>query len=240
MALRAIHEFDSALRYAFETGAHDRGVAFVVKDHANRVIPCAPSKILASDIVALRPGGAYLPFGFQTRSKTTMTPIIQRIEHLIPADALNGRKSVKVSTETAIKLIDLVESCLDFETGYGFDWGACRAAVEYFSRITSPLDQRNLCWIIAETGRTLSRIRAGGRYSDAPYTYQDREVAQRIGGSLPVLAMFRQEGREEDGWRGTPFWWPVLFAPAKAAPSVFASTIRDNGEAADNDGEEAN
>jgi hypothetical protein len=36
-----------------------------------------------------------------------------------------------------------------------------------------------------------------------------------------------KDGREEDGWRGTPFWWPVLFAPAKAAPSVFASNISD-------------
>ena len=25
----------------------------------------------------------------------------------------------------------------------------------------------------------------------------------------------------------TPFWWPVLVAPAKAAPSVFASNISD-------------
>jgi hypothetical protein len=64
LALRSIHEFGTALRYAFETGAHDRGVAFVLKDQTNRVIPCAPNKILVSDIVALRPGSAYLPVGF--------------------------------------------------------------------------------------------------------------------------------------------------------------------------------
>ena len=60
LALRSIHEFDSALRHAFESGAHDRGVAFVVKDQSNGIIPCAPNKILVSDIVALRPGSAYL------------------------------------------------------------------------------------------------------------------------------------------------------------------------------------
>lgn len=58
--------------------------------------------------------------------------------------------------------------------------------------------------------------------------HQDRAMVRQIGGALPVLAMFRQMGREEDGWRGVPFWWPALFAPTTAAPSIFASTIRDN------------
>lgn len=75
LALRSIHEFDSALRYAFEKGAHDRGVAFVVKDAASGIIPCAPNKILVSNIVALRPGGAHLPVGFQTKSRTTLAPL---------------------------------------------------------------------------------------------------------------------------------------------------------------------
>jgi hypothetical protein len=227
MALRGIHQFDSALRYAFETGAHDRGVAFVVKDHSNRVIPCAPNKILASDIVALRPGGALLPFGFQTKSKSTIKPIVQKLDTLIPKAALNGGRPVKVPTETAIEIIDLVESSFNFEPGYGFDWEACRAAIEYFSKIASPPNQKDFCWIIGATGRSLSRKRAEGRFSDAPHTYQDRAKVRQIGGTSPVIAMFRQEGLEKDGWRGTPFWWPVLFAPLKAAPSIFASTIRD-------------
>lgn len=235
MALRGIHEFDSALRHAFETGAHDRGVAFVVKDHANRVIPCAPNKILASDIVALRPGKALLPFGFQTKPKTTMTPIIRKIDALMPKVALDGKQAVKISTEMAINIVDLIEPCFDFEAGYGFDWEACRAAIEYFSRIACPPDEKDACWIIGSTGRTLSRVRAEGRFSDAPHTYQDRATVRQIGGALPVIAMFRQEGREQDGWRGTPFWWPVLFAPANAAPSIFASTIRGNEFAEEND-----
>jgi hypothetical protein len=64
-------------------------------------------------------------------------------------------------------------------------------------------------------------------------------MVRQIGGALPVLAMFRQMGREEDGWRGTPFWWPALFAPTTAAPSIFASTIRDNENLEENAGEDA-
>jgi hypothetical protein len=235
MALRAIHEFDSALRYAFETGAHDRGVAFVVKDHANRVIPCAPNKILASDIVALRPGSAYLPVGFQTKARTTMTAITQRLDRLIPVAQLEADEVAKIKTETAIEIICLIERCFDFEPGYGFDWEACRAAIEYFSKIASPPEEKGECVIVGGTARKLSWKRAEGRFSDAPHTMQDRATIRKIIGHQPILVLSRQDGREEDGWRGTPFWWPVLFAPALAAASVFASTIRDNDEEPDSD-----
>jgi hypothetical protein len=226
-AMRSIHQFDSALRYAFETGAHDRGVAFVVRDSANRVIPCAPNKILASDIVALRPGSAYLPIGFQTKAKSTLRPIVQQLDKLIPRRDLDAGDSQKLRTETAIDIIDLIERCFEFEPGYGFDWEACKAAVEYFSRIVPPPAEKGHCLILGGTGRKLSRVRASGRFSDAPHTMQDRAAVRKIDSHLPILVLSRQDGREEDGWRGGPFWWPVLFAPAKAAPSVFASKIPD-------------
>lgn len=82
--------------------------------------------------------------------------------------------------------------------------------------------------LVGGTGRRLSWKRAEGRFSDAPHTMQDRATIRKIIGHKPVLVLSRQDGREEDGWRGTPFWWPVLFAPSKSAPSVFASTIRDS------------
>ncbi len=235
-ALRSIHQFDSALRHAFETGAHDRGVAFVVKDQANRVIPCAPNKILVSDIVALRPGGAHLPIGFQTKSKSTLAPIMQKLEKLIPKKKLDAGEVATIKTETAIEIVTLIESCFNFEPGYNFDWEACRAAIEYFSTIVPPPAEKGECLVLGGTGRQLSRQRAGGRFSDAPHTMQDRAAVRGIAGHQPILVLSQQEGREEDGWRGAPFWWPVLFAPASAAPSVFASTIRDDG--AENDFED--
>jgi Z1 domain len=230
MALRAIHEFDSALRHAFESGAHDRGVAFVVKDHANRIIPCAPNKILVSDIVALRPGKAHLPVGFRTKARSMMMPIMQKLDRIIPMARLEGGAVTKINTETAIEIISLIERCFEFEPGYGFDWEACRAAIEYFSKIASPPEEKGECVILGGIGRKLSWKRAEGRFSDAPHTMQDRAAIRSIIGHQPILVLSRQDGREDDGWRGTPFWWPVLFAPAKAAPSIFASTIRDDSE----------
>ncbi len=236
-ALRAIHQFDSALRHAFETGAHDRGVAFMVKDSSNRVIPCAPNKILVSDIVALKPGGAHLPVGFQTRARSTLAPIMQKLEKLIPIQKLDSGRPISIPTETAIKIIDLIEGCYEFEPGYGFDWEACRAAIEYFSKIASPPANRGSCLILGGTNRRLSRQRAGGRFSDAPHTMQDRATVRSIVGHQPILVLSHQEGREVDGWRDVPFWWPVLFAPAESAPSIFASTMRDNSVEEDNEDE---
>ena len=68
--MRKIHEFDAALREAFESGAHDRGVYFIQCDAQNRVIPCSPNKLMFSEVVSIRPGRRLLPTGFQTVAKS--------------------------------------------------------------------------------------------------------------------------------------------------------------------------
>ncbi len=231
-ALKRVHEFDSALRHAFETNAHDRGVAFVHKEPGGRVIPCAPSKVLASNIVALRPGRSHLPIGFQTKPKSSIRATILKIDRLVPELALGApRVAVKISTSVAFEILGHVEETLEFETGYDFDWKACGAALEYFARTAAPPAERDACWLVADTGRRMSRVRADGeRYSDAPDGPGDRKLVAEIDDGLPRLVLLRQDGLEEDGWRGHPFWWPVLYAPASAKPAIFASTVRPDDD----------
>ncbi len=64
--MKRIHEFDAALREAFESGAHEGGVYFIQKDPSNRLIPCSPNKLLFSDVVSIRPGRRLVLSGFQT------------------------------------------------------------------------------------------------------------------------------------------------------------------------------
>ena len=232
--LRRIHEFDAALRHAFLTGAHDRGVAFVMKDDSNRVIPCAPSKILVSNIIALRPNGALVPFGFQTKAKTDLVRIAAAVMKLVPSDAVDTQAPIQIKCDEAVAILSAIEPSFNFEDGYIFDWEAARAAIEYYSKVASPPDTRGACWLFAQTGRTISRKRGGGRYSDAPLSYQERAAFRSLPGSLPILALLQQEGREEDGWRGSPFWWPVLVAPARSVPSIFATSVHEN-DATDDD-----
>ncbi len=66
--LYTINEFENTLRGAFESGAHEQGVVFIQSDAASRVRPCAPNKVLLSNVVAIRPTGMYLPTGFHTRT----------------------------------------------------------------------------------------------------------------------------------------------------------------------------
>ena len=225
VALTRIHGFDAALREAFETGAHDRGVAFIHKDLSNRVQPCAPNKILMSDITALRPGRAYLPFGFQTIAKTYLTKVTEEIDRLLPSAGKKEDGIVKAKVDDAIRVIDLIEKTFEFENGYSFDWEACRAAIEYYSRIAAPDADKGTCWLLAVTGRRLSRMREGGRFSNAPHTKQQSMIAETMKDKLPIVMFFRQEGSQTSGWRDAPFWWPVFFPPANAAPTIFAASF---------------
>jgi hypothetical protein len=51
---------------AFESGARERGVYFIQKVPANRVVSCSSNKFMFSQIVIIRPGRRLLPVGFQT------------------------------------------------------------------------------------------------------------------------------------------------------------------------------
>ena len=226
-ALKRIHEFDSALRDAFMKGAHDRGVAFILKDIAGRVAPCAPSKILMSDLTPLRPGKAYLPVGFQTKARTTIAHTVEKIDRLVPPAAMNVNRPLKISTDAAIEIIELIKTTLDDSEVEPFDWKAMVAAVEYYSRIAAPEADRGNCWILAATDRDIARVRTGGRFSNAPHTKQQEAIVAGLDGRLPILMLFRQNGAADRGWRDAPFWWPVLFPPTRSTPAIFAASISE-------------
>lgn len=63
--MKKIHEFDSALRDAFLSGDHERGVYFIRRDITDRLMPCSPNKLMFSKITTVRPGKRLLPVGFQ-------------------------------------------------------------------------------------------------------------------------------------------------------------------------------
>ena len=223
-ALRRIHQFDAALRDAFMKGAHDRGVAFILKDVTNRVAPCAPSKILMSDVTPLRPGKAFLPVGFQTKARTTIGKVVEKIDRLVPTEAKSADRPIKVTTDDVIALIDLIRSTFEDDEVDPFDWKALRGAIEYYSRIAAPEADRGKCWLLAPTGRRLSRQRPGGRFSNAPFSPEEASLVASVGGLLPFLMLIRQEGEAAHGWRDAPFWWPVLFPPLPSVPAIFAAS----------------
>ncbi len=82
--LFTINNFENALRDAFQNGTHDQGVVFIQADSTRRVRPCAPNKVLLSNVVAVSPNGLYLPTGFDTCVGQEMVKTQKALDALIP------------------------------------------------------------------------------------------------------------------------------------------------------------
>ncbi len=70
----------------------------------------------------------------------------------------------------------------------------------------------------------------GAAFSNAPDDNAiDYQVARTVATEIPCLILLRQNGGEDpEGWRGAPFWWPVLVAPQITRSAVFATeTVTD-------------
>jgi hypothetical protein len=222
--MRNIHGFDSALRDAFESGAHDRGVYFIQRDASNRVVSCSPNKLMFSQIVSIRPGRRLLPIGFQTISKTNGTKILQKLDSLIAQLGDSVAKPIYVPVETAAELLSMAYSLLEFEVEGEDERKANIAALEHLSRTTADAAHQGKVLLLTATDRNVRRYREEGRFSNAPDTKQQTDMARLHATQVPVLMLLRQNGRETDGWRDLPFWWPVVVTPDQAITSVFAST----------------
>lgn len=224
--MRQIHDLDAALRDAFLNGAHERGVYFMETDVSGRIIPCAPNKLLTSEIYSLRPGRRLLPIGFNTVAIARGAGRLQKLDNLVHSysNPPHG-EPVLVPVEAGIKMLDLAYENLLFEDE---DEGeasrkALTAALEWLVKANAGGEHAGMVWLIVAEDRAVKRLREEGRFSNAPDTKQQRDLAESIAEGTPVISMMRQHGTEEDGWRGLPFWWPVVMVPRRAVTSIYSA-----------------
>lgn len=231
-AMKKIHEFDKALREAFEKG-HDEGVIFIRKDLENRIVPCSPNKILLSTITTLKPFKRLLPIGFQTGFKTNIRNVTEQLDNKINSfSEKSNNKPFLISYKDAQEIVMLISETLEFEKGYDWDISAFQSSIEYLSVNSLSLELKGQVWVIVRTNREIKRKGSLGRFEDAPDTprgeYGEAKIAREIALDIPALILLRQNGKEENGWRGSPFWWPVLIVPKNTKTVIFASdTIED-------------
>lgn len=222
--MQKIHEFDTALREAFLSGAHDRGVYFIQRDVADRLVPCSPNKLMFSKLTSIRPGRRLLPMWFQTVAKTNGRANLQALDEkvrVLCGGKLEGTASIPV--EIAVKLLDLAYLNLESEDEDHDDRKAHVAALEHLSKLAVDPSVRGNVLLIAAADRDVVRIREGGRFTNAPDTKQQADFARLKATNTPVLMLLRQNGLESSGWRELPFWWPVVVVPQDAVTSVFAA-----------------
>lgn len=222
--MKRIHEFDGALREAFESGAHEQGVYFVQKDAANRLIPCSPNKLLFSDIVSIRPGRRLVLSGFQTVSKSAGAKALAALDARIDALVGMSEKPILIDVDVAVELLNSAFANLEFpDATADDDRKAHGVALEHLSLTSKKPEFKGKVWFMAARDRNVARYREEGRFSNAPDTKQQKELARAKADDIPVLMLLRQNGTEEKQWRGLPFWWPTVLTPASATTVIFAT-----------------
>ena len=228
-AMRRMHESDVALRETFERNPEEP-VIFIQRDARGQVIPCSPNKILASNTTTLRPFKRILPVGFQSDYAVRVRPIVAEIDRILadvaPSDGFE--QPFEIPLKLALDLLSRIEPTLQMERddGYDFDWNAARAALTYMSNASARTHKRGFVWCLVRQNRNLSRQVAAGShavYSDAPDTTRtEGDVARNVAIDLPMLMLIKQNGSEKNGWRGIPFYWPVIWAPQNVQTAIFA------------------
>ncbi|MBE0427287.1 MAG: hypothetical protein IBX72_11675 [Nitrospirae bacterium] len=229
-AMRRMHESDVALREEIEINPNGP-IVFIQRDESGHVIPCSPNKILVSRTTTLRPFKRILPVGFQSDYAIRVAPVVHEIDSLLE-DACMGNdfeEPFEIPFAMAADILRRIETTLIMarEEGYEFDWEAARAALRFMSESAIDPTKRGKVWCLVRTDRNLSQKKAsiGSHriYSDSPDTTRtESAVAQRVAIDVPMLMLIRQNGRDDLGWRGTPFYWPVIVAQQNLHTSIFA------------------
>jgi len=225
-ALDRINEFDSALREAFEKGAH-KGVVFICKDPSKGIRPCSPNKISISSTTTLKPHDRMLPIGFQTDYIKNLRNIMEKLDDIILGQVPDEKnKPFLIDFSMANSIIEMIEKTLLFELDW--DWEPLKSCMEFFSKNTEKKDAYGKVWCLVRTGRELSRFKEDGSFSNAPDTGStDTDVAREVAVDNPALILIRQNGSVEKKWRGSAFWWPILIAPQRIRTMVFANRLPD-------------
>lgn len=224
-----MHESDVALRETIERNPEEP-VIFIQRDARGVVIPCSPNKILASNTTTLRPYKRILPVGFQSDYAVRVRPIVAEIDRLLNAQhpPQGFDEPFEIPLTLALDILTRIEPTLLMESdeGYEFDWDAAKAALTYMCQASAHVNSRGIVWCLVRQDRNLSRLVASGShavFSDAPDTTRtEGNVARVVAINTPMLMLIKQNGDVDRGWRGTPFYWPVIWAPQNVRTAIFA------------------
>jgi hypothetical protein len=194
-----------------------------MKDPSNRLIPCSPNKLLFSDVVSIRPGRRLVLSGFQTVYKSNGAKNLAGLDASVSTLVGTATEPVLIDVKDAIGLLELAYRNLEFDASTDDDREAHVAALEHLSFSAKNPKLKGKVWLLVAKDRNVARYREEGRFSNAPDTKQQKDLARNKAQDIPVLLLLRQNGEEEKGWRGLPFWWPVIVTPRSAVTAIFAT-----------------
>jgi hypothetical protein len=235
-AMAQMEEFDAALRRAIEADG-DQAVQFIRRAANGSIVPCSPNKILVATTQTLRPHKRLLPIGFQSGYKTGAKGIGKQIEAI---DAkveklcgFNASRAVQVPIQAALDLLSAIKPTLEFpdDDAPEFDWEAAKGALVHLSQQHPDKTERGKVWLWAAKDRNSSRLASESShatYIETPDSQKtEGQMAKRYAIDRPILFLLRQNGDEDEGWRGTPFYWPVIRAQANTPTAIYTAQSID-------------
>lgn len=234
-AMSQMEEFDSSLRSAIEAGG-DQAVQFIRKAADGKIVPCNPSKILIATTKTLKPHKRILPIGFESGYKSGANGIGKQVEVLDrKVQALcgfNAASPLTIPLTQAIELLNDIELTLIFpEEAPPFDWDAATAALIHLSQQHNDPSKRGKVLLWAADNRESSRMKTASshaNFSDSPDSQKTEGLIARTHAiDHPILFLLRQNGSSEKGWRGTPFYWPVIRAQSNTPVAIYTAEAID-------------
>jgi hypothetical protein len=236
-----MEEFDHALRESVKKqleGGGDGSVCFIQRSRDGKIIPCSPNKILASETEVLRSGKRILPVGFQSKSKTEIAKtIIELDREIISLCGLEQESPVLIPVQAGIRILKRISETLQNgpeDEAPPFDWSIAYDVLAHLSEQSSNFNNKGKIWIWTARGRQMARTKENNAI------FQDSPDSPRTEGKLwaeyahdnPILFLLRQEGLQEKGWRGCPFYWPVIQSQKNTLTSVYATETIGNEDPA--------
>ena len=238
--LKSINKIDENLRKQLKDMVGDEEEiykftpAFIGFDA--HIKPCASSKVKLTNVAMITPQDRILPIGFQTGPKSAIAKTVSEIDNIVKSTrGFVANKFFDMDVATVVDIIKKIRSTYiyddtkvcNYNLGLEWDENEMLAAIEY--SLKNKPEQKVL--IHYAEGREMSRIRENGKYIDAPDDGRnDTTPSREMAVEYPVLMLLRQNGKEENGWRGTPFYWPVLIAPQKIDQVLYALNGADFSE----------
>ena len=214
--MRKINEFDCQMWEDFEQGKMDQGLVFIAKDSSGAIIPCSPNKVLISQPNLIKAYKRIVPYGFQTKTKTSMRQALKQMDKTVMN--YNSGEFVgqfKVPKQEAVKMIEYFYNMIEEDEPHSVGRKDFLGIIEYLSS-----DYVN---VLSRDNRDMPRLRANGESINAPAEGELLAAARTLATTEPTLILLRQKGRKVQGWKDGEFWWPVLVVPRKVQAALFTT-----------------
>lgn len=220
-AMKEMHFFDDALRSCALRGER---VKFVQRSKDGRIKPCGPNKVAISSLLTIKPNKRFLPYGFQTISKSKLLIETIKIDKWIKkSGGKDAEKGWLCDIDDVELIIRKIRSTYVYSPLYeneDLNWDI----TSYLDTIKYSSQGKKQIYVMTRTDRNLSRKKNfNTAWADAPDDgRKDLIPAKKLALNHPVLLLIRQNGKKSQGWQDSPFYWPVFITQSNLQTSIYS------------------